>query len=553
MNNYYAKYIKYKIKYMSHKDKNGKKFKEFIKSNVSDAMIHIDFLHDNASAKVKGKEFYDMVKNKPVKIYSGAKPTDLENFMHNELVDLAVEADSHSVFANQFANSKTITKYKDLSEYTCVLDKSVDNQEMVLKLKTIFNITQFEKTFVGNCKQFLNSTGQIDKAYLTPKSNLKHEYLAQAIKIGLTPISKNQLINFNALDKPDGQVVFNELVKIKLYIEETLKSIGKVKKYFTPDFLIKFITDLSGGKNLLNEINNSNDIKTKYLGTTDEAIKTRNLIEKIVFSLKEARDIYYVEEIKKLMETNPDKKYILVSGDLVQSYRAICANISTINVVLTIIRFMGIYKSNKLSIIGNPFELVSSNKNIINNYMTDTIKKNIISMILSNPIINLRKSKAFSAKYFFDNYEQIYTRDFMVGMAEIFVDDPGIPGPTEHSSTELNLEKKKAYMDYLLDFASNNIEDETDLLYVIKHIKSKFDLDFAFDLAINNINWQIQANTSDLPVNPTDKPIESSTWQFQILYLCTLFKGFSMIEYIIPVAKKLYPNKFNWEEIEQLS
>jgi hypothetical protein len=553
MNYYYTKYLKYKIKYMNHKE-----FKEFINKNISDGLINIDFLHDNPSSKVKGKEFYDMINNKEINIYNKSKPEDLEHFIHNELIDLVVD-ENDTIFQNIFVKNESNNKLENLSEYICILDKSVNNDEMILKLKTIFSIEYFEQTFVGNCEKFLTSTvnASIDKMFLTTKKNLKPEYVVEAIKIGFLPLSKNQIINFNALNNTNSQTVLNELNKIKLYIDETLVAIKKVKEYFGIDFAEIFIITLKNLKKRLLLINNIDDVKNKYFIDDD---KNKNFfnepplkesVEKVVFSLKEARDIYYIEEIKTLMTKNLNKKYILVSGDLVQSYRAIISNISTINVLLSIIRFMGIYNLNKLNIIGNPFELISSNKEIVNKYLDDNIKKDIIKNILSNPIINLRRNLSFNTKYFLNNYDRIYTSQFLIELSNTFVDDLGRPGVDEISSTELNLDKKKEHMDYLLNFAKNNIKDETDLLYVLRYLKFKSQ-NYYFDIIINRLNTIIQENTLDIPEIEGDIQIQESTWQFQIFYLCTLAARFSLMEYIIPVAKKLYPNEFNWNEVEQL-
>jgi len=545
---------------MNHKEKNEKEFKEFINKNISDGLINIDFLHDNPSSLVKGKEFYDMINNKEINIYNKSKPKDLENFIHNELIDLVVD-ENDTIFQNIFVKNESNNKLENLSEYICILDTSVNNDEMILKLKTIFNIKHFEQTFVGNCEKFLTSTvnASIDKMFLTTKNNLKLEYVVEAIKIGFLPLSKNQIINFNALNNTNLQTVLNELNKIKLYIDESLVSIKKVKKYFGINFAERFIDTLENLKKKLLLINNIDDVKNIYFieenkkkNYDDNKISIKESVEKVVFSLKEARDIYYIEEIKILMTKNLKKNYILVSGDLVQSYRAIISNISTINVLLSIIRFMGIYNLNKLNIIGNPFELISSNKEIVNKYLDDNIKKDIIKNILSNPIINLRRNVSFNTKYFLNNYDRIYTSQFLIELSNTFVDDLGRPGVDEISSTELNLDKKKEYMDYLLNFAKNNIKDEIDLLYVLGYLKFKFNNYYYFDIIINKLNRIIQENTLDIPEIEGDIPIQESTWQFQIFYLCTFDARFSLMEYIIPVAKKLYPNEFNWNEVEQL-
>lgn len=575
MNNYYFKYLKYKIKYMSHKGKKEQEFKKLIKDNLQNGLINIDFLHDNSSNQVKGKVFFDMVNEKAIKIYDKSQPDDLESFIHNELIDLAVGETDDSVMTQYFSINNNENKIDNLSDYICILDKSVDNEEMKIKLKTIFGITQYEKTFIGNCEKFLNSSNvEIDDIFLDKKGELKKEYKLEAVKIGFLPISKNTILNFNTLSSKDPDKLYKELNKLKLYIEETIHLFGRTKN----EFLKLFISDLIIAKTKLENINNKNDVENKYLNPeyrettptkstvllqkTSPINETKDIIEKIIISLKEARDIYYIEEIKQKMEKQKKnkqkvgkqkaegqkiKKYILVSGDLIQCYRAILEDISCINVVLSMIRFMSIYNDNKLNIIGNPFELISSNDKIVEKYINHKIKKSLISDILSNPIINLRRNASFNTKYFLDNYDRIYTYEFMLELMKLFVDDPQIPGTTAISSTELNLEKKKEYMDYLLNFARNNIKDEKDLLYILEKIKSKHKYHTPFDNIINKLNEVIYENTRDDPLIEGDKPIEESTWQFQIFYLCTAYAGFTLIEYMIPLGKLFYPNEFNWD------
>jgi hypothetical protein len=213
---------------------------------------------------------------------------------------------------------------------------------------------------------------------------------------------------------------------------------------------------------------------------------------------------------------------------------------------------MAIYENNELSIIGNPFELVSSNSDIVSKYISDGIRKDLIKDILSNPVINLKRNLSMNTKYFLNNYDKIYNTDFLFELCSTFVDDDGTPGVDLTSSTELNLEKKKEYMDYLLNFSRNNIKDENDLIYTMHCIRSKQSWHETFDHLIKKIHYVISRNTSDSPVLEGDKPIDETTWQFQIFYLCTVHANFALMEYMLPLAKKFYPNEFKWDEVEQL-
>lgn len=546
MKSYYYKYQKYKIKYMLHKSKNEQKFKDYINENLSDGLISIDFLHDNLSSKVKGKKFYDLVNNKEIKVYSGSKPQDLESFLHNELIDLS--NGEKTVLNNIFINGNPDRKQLDLSGYIVVLDKSADNEEMKIKLTTIFEITQYESTFVANCEKFLNSKNIIiDKKFLTTRKTLKRYYLIEAIKIGFLPITQSNIINFNSLSNSNEQVLFDELQVIKQYVDESLIII--TKKMLNTELNDDFCQDLKKIKIILAQIIDVTDIKTKYLANNDSI----GLIEKVILSVKEARDIFYIEEIKQQMNLDPNKKFILVSADLVQCYRAIIANISTINLVLSLIRFMAIYDNKKLKFIGNPFELISSNQKIIQKYIGDENKKQIIKSILSNPIINLKRSVQFNIKYLINTGEQILDPEYLSKVAKLFEDDTKEIGVDLFSSITNNLEEKKKHMDILLEFARANIKDENDLLYVFNEL-SKYHQAYglSFSHAIDNIDTFIKDNMSDNQINSEDQPVKESTWQFYIFYLTTLYSGFTLLEYIRPLAKKFYPNDFDWEQVDNL-
>ncbi len=211
---------------MDHKEKNENNFKEYLKNNLYEGLLNIDFLHDNSSSKLKKNSFFDMINEKKIKIYTESKPVDLENFIHNELIDL-VNGDDTTIFKNIFTNTKNNNNQLNLSNYTVVLDKSVDNIEMKNKLTTIFGITKYENTFIGTCEKFLNSKNVIiDDAFLLPTKKLKKQYLIEAVKIGFLPISLNNIINYNSLNSNDDRVIFKEIIVIKQYIDETITLIN---------------------------------------------------------------------------------------------------------------------------------------------------------------------------------------------------------------------------------------------------------------------------------------------------------------------------------------
>ncbi len=320
----------------------------------------------------------------------------------------------------------------------------------------------------------------------------------------------------------------------------------------------------------LNDINNIDDIKLKYKDKTTETYK---IIESIVMSLKKTRDIYYIEEIKQKMDSK--NNYILVTGDMIQSYRAIIENISTINLVLTMIRFLALYDNEQLKIIGNPFELISTNTNIRNNYINDKNKKEIIKQILSNPVINLRKNSEFHTKYLHDNnnYNKILNKDYLKYVANIFYDNEEeknicidnyiyINGEFcynenynenngEYTLLDNNVEEKTQIMNYFYLFAQNNIKNKEDLIYLIQYFKYRFCIhscsypNTVYDRIIDDINNFIDKYNDTIN-------IKTSTLQFCIFYLLLAYHDFVWIHYIIPFAKKIYITEFDWNQIDLL-
>jgi hypothetical protein len=533
---YYFKYIKYKIKYLEYKEESDKIFKNYMNTNLSDGLLSLDFLHDNQKSKVKNKEFYDMINEKEIVIYNGTTPNNLEYFLHNQLIDMNNE---DSIFHNKIINSNKIIDTINLKDYICILDKSNNNKEIEKKLSIIFNINKFDITFIGNCEDFLNRKSEINKKFLTPTNKLKRQYLIQAIKIGFLPKSLNKIINFNSLNG-DDEKIFNELNILKIFIDESKPYLKKLSDNNIP-FYINYLDDLSKIRKTIELIKNKDDIKIYYNG------KFKYLVEKIVFSMKEARDIYYVEEIKLLMKKDLSNKYILVTGDLIQSYRCIVNKISTINTVLSIIRFIALYDNDLLNIYGNPFELLTTKNDIINNDYKN-FNKEIIMRILQNPIIKAKNNIKFNTKYL-NNYSNIYDEKYLKYLSELFVDN----NDNEFSSINCNLVEKKKEMDYLLDFAKNNITNKNDLIYIFKSLRCSHNLDYQFDNLIDTIyvinkRWQQYFSSNNI-LPPS---INELTWQFNIFYLTTLYNGFSLLEYLLPLTKVLYKNIFNWSEIQYL-
>jgi hypothetical protein len=521
---------------MEHKDKKDKEFQELLKKDLEDGLLHIDFLHDNPSSRVKNKEFYDMIKEKKIQIYKGSKPEDLENFLHNEIINFQ---NNDSIFKSNMKYSNKKILYENLSSFVGILDKSVDNDEMKLKLNSIFGLKEFELTFIGNCEKFLNnSTVKLDNKFFL-NGNLKDEYILEAIKIGFLPQSQNKLINYNSFYNSTDKILYQELVLLNKYIIESMPIIKKYKSTFFENYY----EDLDKIKKCLNLIKTPEDINLYYKNISDK-------IDLIILSMKEARDIYYIKEINIMKEKNPNKKYLLVSGDMIQSYRGIINNISVINVSLSMIRFIALYEKKNLYMIGNPFELISSKKEIIN--LNSEFQKKIIKDILLNPVIKLKSNIKLNTKYFIKDYHKIYQSSYLKKLSELFVDitddKEGLNGIEANSSTFLNLKEKKIEMDYLLNFAKNNINNYQELLFVFQTLREYNQNRIrAFDHLLNTL----KSNQEELL--KLNQEINESTYQYQIFYLTTIYEYFSLLQYLFPITKKFYPKKFDWNQIEILT
>ena len=535
---YKAKYKDYKIKYYAHIKGKESEFRNVFKDDIKSGLLQSDFIHDIKS-KVKDEEYYDMLNAEKIIITSSSNPEDLESFLHNELINL--NSNEESLLESILSKSSTPNKQINFNSYTIILDKSADNNEMLKKLATLFNITKFDVTFVGTCEQLLTSkTIIMDNQFMKNKKELKLEYIIEAIKIGFFPISKNGILKHSTID----------IEMIKIFAKEALQCIKKYKinKEFHEDFIkdLQYILDY---KNPTNE--NTIVVNAKYKKNNDKSEIDKKL-ERVVYSVKEARDIFYIEEIKKKELLNKDTKYILVSNDLLQCYRAIVDNISCINLVLSIIRFIAIYDNNELYFFGNPFELISTQKEIIKIYESKHIK-DIVNNILSNPIIRMKRNVSINTKYFFDNYNKIHNQKYLKEVAEIFVDDwysknehiidmisehiyldiydikqallhkQGLEDYEEISSLE-NLNKKKEIMDYLLNFAKNNIHNKEDLINVFETLEESHPTQ-NFDSILKKIN-KLQTDNIDY-------------LQYQIFYLTTLYKNITDLDYIEEVAKEL--------------
>lgn len=539
MKDYFRLYNKYKIKYIDLKNEN--KILKMLDENLMDGLLALDFLHDNKKHLVKGKTFYDMINGKEIEIPNDSAPEKLEAVLHNYFIKLA--NNEKSILTDKYQLVKENIRIQDLSNYTAIYDVSTNNQEMKDKLKVIFNLTKNKETFILNCERFLKSSTIDIKDDFLEDGKLKEQYLIEAIKIGFLPISRNKILNYNKFSKKDE--VFEEYIKLLKYIEETL-SVLKENPKLEEKLPEQFVMDLQNIKiaNIVGKFNESKDKFFKNFFVKSGETELHRKVFKIILSFKEARDIYYIEEIKQMDKDN----YILVSGDLIQSYRAIIDNISSINVVLSIIRFIGLYYKEKLNFIGNPFELISSSKKIKKLYENPSIKK-LFKGIIQNPILQFKR-KEMSIKYLLKSPD-LMNNKYWSKCANLLIDDEcedldeemcnikSFLDMPEECSQLINLDKKKKILDKAIEFAEKNIDNKEELLFVLEKINEK-----------NNIMFRDFINY--IKNNDRFENKDKKFYVFLFLLGTTVYGGFFDIEYLLPLVKEIYPNKFNYDEINKL-
>lgn len=553
-------YNKYKIKYIELK--NEKNLYNMLDRDLMEGLLSLDFLHDNARSLVKGKIFYDMINGKKITVTDKTMPKDIESIIHNYFIKLS--NNEESVLSKDYEMVKNKLRIQDFGEYTAIYDISTDNDEMRKKLGAIFNLTKSKETFILNCEKFLkkktlpddSKKKGVDKEISNLKipdeflenGNLKDEYLLEAIRVGFNPISRNSILNYNNFSKRGlAYYEYKKLIEFSKEMLEVLK-----EKDFESELNKDFISDLEGLKICDPLIKSKEDFDNKFFpdklkkGEKKKPDKDLNVkIHRLILSMKEARDIYYIEEIKNMKKG----KYILVSGDLIQSYRAILANISSINVMLSIIRFIGLYYRNKLNLIGNPFELLSSNVNTMELYKTPILRK-IFRGIIQNPILQF-SPKGIKLKYVLKE-NNIMKEKYWIDCANLLIDDEcesldeemcnikeylDLP---EECSQLINLKEKKKLIDKAIKFAEININNIDELLFVLRRLNSLHDN--SFSRFINYIETYKETSFKD-----KDKDF----YVFLFLLGTTVFGGIFDIEYMLPLLKELYPKRFNYDEIEK--
>ena len=372
---YKQKYLKYKQKYLILRDKiikplhvnvKGFNFNDEFSNDVQKGIMKLELSHDLAENKIINKTFYDLV-NKTEVIINDNLIKDPEDYLQYLLLNNKTE-----LFNNYTIETSPI-EISDLSNYIAIFDNLALTNNLATKLYELFKIETYSETFIQNCEQFINNKNYINVIDVTKKNvkdksknkisdefkindELKSEYLLEAVLIGFLPITQNKLIRYSVYN--DNKIytddIKTELILLQTFCNQTKQIIHKLPKI--NDLVInKYLNDLvtvnenintifllsinklsDKDKQKLINVNVIND--NKFIGSDDEIRRQLYLlyidnIERVVFSMKEARDSYYIKEIldmnfekskiKNSSDKNNLKKNIFVTTDKILTFRCL--------------------------------------------------------------------------------------------------------------------------------------------------------------------------------------------------------------------------------------
>lgn len=539
---YKNKYKKLKLLYSNNKKMKNTDFDKEFNDNMHNSIMKLEFYHDLDSKKVKNNKFYDLVKQKELEIDENV-PVDKEDYLKQIFINYSDEPLKDKITIDP----KPIS-IKDLSNFTAVFDNITFTNPIINKITKIFNINEYYKTFIGNCEEFLNGSSEIEPQFLDSKKNLKLEFLREAVLIGFLPKSKNYLLSFSQYNDFKHNSKYTdkfetELKRLLLFCNE---AVSYKKKLNFNGIQLNFFNDLIKIKNAITIILTKSSNNEKK----DEYDLSRDLIEKVIFSMKEARDSFYINEMLEIQKINPD--IIFITTDKILTFRCVFNKISVINILNGMIRYLIICKDSNIKVIGNPFEIFNNSESITNTLSSKKIK-DIITDIIENPIMSLKQNFTYYNKYLINSFKKINTLSFIVDCAYNFkirhIDEPN--------------QKTKEIMKTLYD-ASYGVSTLDDLKNILKWIsynliddKPNNVLNFSFDKYKNNILDFLIGVENDIRISKQRSNFEindSSTFRFLFIECFGCITGQFLIWdglfYLLKMIKKFYPeSKWNYKEI----
>ena len=553
---YYNKYKKYKMKYeklkLSIKETAPTKDDKFDKEFEADPyknIMKLEFVHDLTKNKVKNNTYYDLIKSEELKIPNDVVlPKDVEGYLKNQLDDL-----EKGTLKKYMIKENNINEKLNLSEYAIVFDNLTFRQNIIMKIVNIFGITDYYQTFIGNCEDFNNSKEDLNddsnedvkkissiyKQFLDENGELKQEFLEEAVLIGFLPKSKNYLLkfqNFNKI-KQYKDSILDELKLLLKFCKEVNDVKDKLK--FT-GANVNFQEDLIKLIPILNNLINEKDDSKK----SNIYAKHKDKIASLVFSMKEARDGFYIKEITNLQKDN--KKIIFITTDKILTFRCILSNISVINILNGMIRYLAIFTGKQMRIIGNPFEIYNNKTKIPTKEVKDIIKT-----IIDNPLLSMKRTEAYLSKYLIEQQNKLDDLNNLRKNMSKFVEDANNEIMTKEFKYKTSFkpqyyEENKKMMDilYLSSFGIDSKEDLSNALgYIGKNIE--------IDPIENKYNYVLNliGGLNDYEDNEYGT-IELDTYKFLFIYgVCDLGAYLDLHQCAVLVRKYLPQTKFNYKQI----
>jgi hypothetical protein len=561
---YKYKYNKYKHKYnklklLESEDKKMKntQFDINFSSNMHTNIMKLEFLHDLDTSKVKNKKFYDLIKQKEIEI-SGEIPSDKEEYLKQVFINY-----NSLPLKDKITKNLNPINIKNLSDFVAVFDNKTFNKSINKKLEHIFNIKEYHKTFVGNCEEFLTSNSvSIDSEFLNSNKKLKTEFLREAVLIGFLPKSKNKLIPFapfNSYNKYTDSFEL-ELLNLLNFCNESIDCESELKFV---DIQLEFLNELKIIKKLINLLL----LKSTHNEKQEEYSLIIERIEKVVFSMKEARDSFYIQEMLEIQKNN--KNIIFITTDKILTFRCVFNKISVINILNGMIRYLIICKDSNIKVIGNPFEIfIEDNSPSIIDTVSSKKIQSIITDIVENPIISLKQNFTYYNKYLVKSYKNILLSSFINDIV-YNININCIYSPTKktkeiietlyNTSIGINtfneLTNILQWIGYnlILDNQIDILDNSINILDIYDVNKIKYDMYREYIINyLKNIKREIKTYTEKLNLKVDE--IEKSTYRFMFIgcygYISGQYKYYSGVFFLLKMLKQYYPeSKWNYKEI----
>jgi len=548
MNNcYYNKYLKYKHKYQKlqlqlGEDKKMKstdfdiQFNDDMHTNI----MKLEFAHDLDGKKIKNQKFYDLVKQKEIEIDKNI-PSDVEGYLKQAFVNY-----TGLPLKDKLVEDKSKLEIKDLSGFTAIFDNATFTKPLGNKLKLIFGIGEYYQTFIGNCEDFLNAHTKINPEFLDSKGKLRVEFLRQAVLIGFLPKSLNALVlyaPFNDFRETFTTTLEKELIKLQLFCTE---AIGFEKQLGFSGVQADFLADLKKIKKSIGEI------LTKATNTekeTEYRLK-KQLIEKVVFSMKEARDSFYISEMLQIQKINPN--IIFITTDKILTFRCVFNKISVLNILNGMIRYIIICSNSKIKVIGNPFELFDESNSVTSELNSKQISS-IITDIVTHPVLGLKQNFTYYSKYMVRSVGALNKLGFLMDCVKNF-DSMCIYKPNKKTQqimetfymASYGINRFEELINILRWYANNFIDDVGNNFPTVTDAR---DIAYGYIHGIES-DIKIHLSTNNIKLDQ----ITPSTYSYLFIeFFCNIvniYKIWTGVFFLLKMIKKYYPESvWNYKEI----